>query len=88
VAERGGEVEVGVGIAGEGEVGVVEEVRVRGEDALDQQRVVGVDGAAQADGRVDPGFVLVWCAGQPKVSTLTWSARVLGGREIGGSLGG
>jgi hypothetical protein len=33
VAERGGEVEVRVRIAGQGEVGVVEEVRVRLEDA-------------------------------------------------------
>ena len=55
VAERGGEVEVRVGVAREREVGVVQEVRVRREDAPGEQRVVGVDGPAEADGRVDPG---------------------------------
>ena len=55
VAERRGEVEVRVGVAREREVGVVEELRVRREDAPRQQRVVGVDGPAEADGRVDPG---------------------------------
>jgi hypothetical protein len=58
VAERGGEVQVGVGVAGQREVGVVEEVWVRLEDAPREKRVVGVDGAPEADGGVDPGLIV------------------------------
>jgi hypothetical protein len=54
VAERGGQVQVRVGVAREREVWVVEQVRVRLEDAPGQQRVIGVDRAPQPDGRVDP----------------------------------
>ena len=35
-------------------VRVVEEVQVASEDALDQQRVVAVDGPPEAKGRVNP----------------------------------
>lgn len=45
VAERGSEVQVGVGVAVGGVVRVVEEVRVRAEDALDKEGVVGTNGA-------------------------------------------
>lgn len=55
VAEGGGEVEVRVGEAGGGGVGVVEEVGVRLEDAGCEEGVVGVDCAADAEGGFDPG---------------------------------
>lgn len=55
--EGGGEVEGGVREAGGGggEVGVLEEVGVGCEDALDEGEGVGVDCPAEAEGRVDPG---------------------------------
>jgi hypothetical protein len=54
MAERRGEVEVRVGVAGQRVVGVVQEVRVRPEDAPRQQRVVAVDRPPQPDRGVDP----------------------------------
>jgi hypothetical protein len=63
VAERGGQVEVRVGVSREREVGVVQEVRVRLEDASGEQRIVGVDRPAEADGGVNP-------AGKARVSRL------------------
>jgi hypothetical protein len=55
VAERGSKVQVGAGVAEGGVVGVVEEVRVRAEDALDKEGVVGTNGAAQPKSGIDPG---------------------------------
>jgi len=64
VAEGGGEVEVGVGQAGCRGVRVVEEVRVGLEDALDEERVVGVDRSSETEGGFDPevpvGNVVSW----------------------------
>lgn len=54
VAEGGGEVEVGVRESREGGVGVMEERWVGFEDSLDEEDIVGVDGAADAEGWVDP----------------------------------
>jgi hypothetical protein len=54
-AEGGGEVEGGVGEALGGGVGVVKEVGVLFYDAVDEEGVVGMDGAAEAEGGVDPG---------------------------------
>ena len=47
--------ERGVGETGGCEVRVVQEVRVGREDSLDEESVVGVDCAAEAEGGVDPG---------------------------------
>jgi hypothetical protein len=49
VAQRGGEVEVAVGEAVGRGVGVVEEVRMGFEDALDEERIVCVDGPPEAE---------------------------------------
>jgi hypothetical protein len=68
VAERGGEVEVRVRIARQGEVGVVEEVRVRLEDAAGEQRVVGMDCAPEADGGVDPAAIVNLLQSNGKIS--------------------
>lgn len=54
VAERGSEVEARVGQAEGRRVGVVDKTRVRLEDALDEEGVVGEDGAAEPSGRGDP----------------------------------
>ena len=54
VAERRGEVEIRVGEAARGGVGVVEESGVGFEDALDEEGVVRVDRAADAEGWIDP----------------------------------
>lgn len=54
VAQRRGEVKVRGGEAVDRGVGVVQELWVRFDDALDEERVVGVDCSAQAEGRVDP----------------------------------
>ncbi len=53
-AEGGGEVEIGVREAGGRGVGVVQEVRVRVQDAGYEEGVGGVDCAADAEGGVDP----------------------------------
>jgi hypothetical protein len=63
VAERGGEVEGRVGVARDGVVGVVEEVGVRVEDALDEEGIVRADGAAESEGRLYPGGVSNCCRG-------------------------
>jgi hypothetical protein len=57
-AEGGGEVEVGVAKAWGGCIGVVEQRRVRVQDARDEGRVAGVDCTTEADGRLDPGYML------------------------------
>lgn len=51
-AERGGQVQAGVGFVVE--VGVVEARGVVLDDALDEDEVVQVDGSAEADADVDP----------------------------------
>lgn len=57
VPQLGSEMEIGVGVAlGRGKVWVVKEVRVGSEDALDEERVVGVDCAPETDGWVYPGL--------------------------------
>lgn len=54
VAERRGEVEVGIRKAFGGNVWVVDEFRMGLEDAFNQSFVVGVDCASKAEGRFDP----------------------------------
>lgn len=54
VAELGGEVKVGIGVAGGRVVGVVEEMGVGFEDAGDEGGVVEADCAAESEGGVDP----------------------------------
>ena len=54
MAEGGGEVEVRVRIPADGMVGVVEEVGMGAEDALDEKVVVYVDCAPKADRGINP----------------------------------
>lgn len=54
VAQRGGEVQVRVRQAVWGGVWVVEELRVRVKDSLDQEGIVGVDRPSQSGRGVDP----------------------------------
>lgn len=55
VAQRRGQVQVRVGQAALGRVWVVEELRVRVQDSLDEEGVVGVDRPPQTGRGVDPG---------------------------------
>lgn len=55
VAQGGGQVQVRVGQAALGGVWVVEELRVRVQDSLDEEGVVGVDRPPQTGRGVDPG---------------------------------
>lgn len=47
--------EVRVRIPADGMIGIVEEIRVGAEDALDEEVVVYVDCAPKADRRINPG---------------------------------
>lgn len=55
VAEQGGKVQVGVGEAGGGSVGVVEQKWTGRQDPLDKESITGVDGPTNANGSLDPG---------------------------------
>lgn len=71
VAQGGGQVQVRVGQAALGGVWVVEELRVRVQDSLDEEGVVGVDCPSQPGRGVDPdGSALGRHFGSPRQEAL------------------